>query len=60
MVDASLKPLLRQAEPLTEFAWKFRCLREPEEPSREPTEEALALLGIQEEVFVVISIGLTL
>lgn len=42
-LDVSLEPLLRRAAPLTEYAWKFRYPGEPEEPSREETQEALAI-----------------
>lgn len=42
-VDASLKPLLQRAARLTEYAWKFRYPGEPEEPSLEEAEEALAI-----------------
>lgn len=34
-IDASLAELLREAGPLTEYAWQFRYPGEPEAPSRE-------------------------
>jgi HEPN domain-containing protein len=42
-VDESLASLAEQAEDLTQFAWVFRYPGEPEEPSREEAETALAL-----------------
>lgn len=42
-LDPALEPLLRRAARLTEYAWKFRYPGEPEEPTREEAEEALAL-----------------
>lgn len=42
-VDATLEPLLRSAARLTDYAWKYRYPGEPEEPSREEAESALAL-----------------
>jgi HEPN domain-containing protein len=42
-LDPTLKPLVDRAVPLTEYAWKFRYPGEPESPSREETEEALAM-----------------
>ena len=41
--DGSLASLAEQAEDLTQFAWVFRYPGEPEEPSREEAESALAL-----------------
>jgi len=41
--DPNLEPLLRRAAVLTDYAWRFRYPGEPEEPSREEAEEALAL-----------------
>lgn len=41
-LDPALDPLLRRAAPLTEYAWKFRYPVEPEEPTREEAEAALA------------------
>jgi len=41
-VDRTLEPTLRLAAPLTEYAWKFRYPGEPEEPSSEEADEALA------------------
>ena len=42
-VDPSLEPLLRQAAPLTEYAWKFRYPGEPDEVPRGEAEEAFRL-----------------
>ena len=42
-VDATLKEIIDRAVPLTEYAWKFRYPGEPEGPSREEVEIALAL-----------------
>lgn len=42
-VGRTLEPLLRRAAALTDFAWKYRYPGEPEEPSREEAETALAL-----------------
>ena len=41
-VDPTLKVLIDRAVPLTEYAWKFRYPGEPEEPSLQEAEEALA------------------
>lgn len=41
-VDPTLKGLIDRAVPLTEYAWKFRYPGEPEEPSSQEAEEALA------------------
>ncbi len=38
-----LEEMLRRAAVLTEYAWKFRYPGEPEEPSVEESDEALAL-----------------
>lgn len=42
-LDVSLEPLLRRASTLTDYAWKYRYPGEPEEPTRQEAEEALAL-----------------
>ena len=42
-IDPTLEALLRQAAPLTEYAWKFRYPGEPAEISREEAEESLKL-----------------
>jgi HEPN domain-containing protein len=42
-IDSSLAPLGRRAARLTEYAWKYRYPGEPDEPSREEAESALAL-----------------
>lgn len=41
-VDASLRPSVDQAVPLTRYAWKFRYPGDLEEPSREEAARALA------------------
>jgi len=41
-LDATLRTFADQAVPLTEYAWKFRYPGEPEEPTREEADEALA------------------
>ena len=50
-VDSTLRSLIDRAVPLTEYAWKFRYPGEPEEPSREEADEALA---IAREVYVAV------
>ena len=47
-IDASLKPVVDRAVPLTEYAWKFRYPGDPDEPTQEEADEALA---IAREVF---------
>jgi HEPN domain-containing protein len=47
-IDASLKPVVDRAVPLTEYAWKFRYPGDPEEPTQQEADEALA---IAREVF---------
>ena len=42
-MDSTLRSLIDRAVPLTEYAWKFRYPGEPEEPSREEADEALAI-----------------
>ena len=44
-LDQSLKDLVDQAVPLTEYAWKFRYPGEPEEPSLEEAVDALKIAG---------------
>lgn len=41
--DVTLEPLLQRATRLTDYAWKYRYPGEPDEPSREEAESALAL-----------------
>jgi len=43
VLDRNLEPLLRQAAPLTEYAWKFRYPGDLERPSQQEAEEALAI-----------------
>jgi len=42
-LDITLRDLVDQAVPLTEYAWRFRYPGEPEEPSGEEAQEALQL-----------------
>ena len=42
-VDPALEPGLRQAAPLTEYAWRFRYPGDLVEPSVEEASEALAI-----------------
>jgi HEPN domain-containing protein len=42
-LELDLEPLLRQAAPLTEYAWKFRYPGDPERPSKQEAEAALAI-----------------
>ena len=41
-IDQGLEALLRQAAPLTDYAWKFRYPGDPQEPSAEEATSALA------------------
>ena len=41
-LQPELEPLLREAAPLTEYAWKFRYPGEEEEPALEEADAALA------------------
>ncbi len=47
-LQPELEPLLRRAAALTEYAWKFRYPGDPDEPTQEEADEALA---IAREVF---------
>lgn len=40
-IDASLKPSVDRAVPLTQYAWRFRYPGEPEEPTEAETAEAV-------------------
>ena len=40
-IDASLEPVIRQAAPLTEYAWKFRYPGDPEEPTTGEADDAM-------------------
>lgn len=42
-IDPSLESLLMRAAGLTQYAWKFRYPGEPQEPSLEEAERAIAL-----------------
>jgi len=48
LLHPDLEPLLREAAPLTEYAWKFRYPGEEEEP---PLEEADAAVAVALRVF---------
>ena len=41
-IDASLEPVIREAAPLTEYAWKFRYPGEPEEPTAGEADDAIS------------------
>ena len=41
-IDASLEPVLREAAPLTEYAWKFGYPGEPEEPTAGEADDAMS------------------
>ncbi|HZU06531.1 MAG TPA: HEPN domain-containing protein [Chloroflexota bacterium] len=41
--EPALKPVIDRAVPLTKYAWKYRYPGEPEEPSQQEAEAALAL-----------------
>lgn len=43
VLDPSLRAIVDQAVPLTEYAWRFRYPGEAESPSREEAEAALAV-----------------
>jgi HEPN domain-containing protein len=42
-IDGSLQSLIDRAVPLTEYAWQFRYPGEPEEPTLEEAQSALAI-----------------
>jgi HEPN domain-containing protein len=42
-IDATLSPLVKRAEPLTEYAWLFRYPGEAAEPTSDEARAALAL-----------------
>jgi HEPN domain-containing protein len=42
-IDASLKEIVDEAVPLTEYAWAFRYPGDPETPKREEAQAAFAL-----------------
>lgn len=42
-IDPTLEPLLRQAAPLTEYAWKFRYPGDALSPAQTEAEESFAL-----------------
>ncbi len=43
VLDPALENLLRQAAPLTEYAWRFRYPGDPEEPTYDEAQSALAI-----------------
>jgi len=51
-LDASLEPLLREAAPLTEYAWQFRYPGEVSEPT---AEETTAGLDVAERVVAAVA-----
>mgnify|MGYP001596119713 CR=1 FL=1 len=42
-LDATLRPLIDRAAPLTEYAWKYRYPGEPDEPTPDEAKDALAV-----------------
>jgi HEPN domain-containing protein len=42
-IDSSLEPLLRKAPDLTKYVWRFRYPGEPNDPSMEDAERAIAV-----------------
>jgi hypothetical protein len=42
VLDATLRTVVDQAVPLTEFAWRYRYPGESDEPEREEARQALA------------------
>lgn len=42
-LDPTLEPPLRQAAPLSEYAWRYRYPGDPDEPTRDEVDEALAI-----------------
>lgn len=51
-IAPSLEALLMRAAVLTQYAWKFRYPGEPEEPSRDEAERAIALAREVHEAIV--------
>ena len=43
LLDGSLQEVVDKAVPLTKYAWTYRYPGEPDEPSRQEGEEALAV-----------------
>jgi hypothetical protein len=43
VIDASLCPLIDRAAPLSEYAWRFRCLGDADDPTREESAAAFAI-----------------
>ncbi|HKZ20349.1 MAG TPA: HEPN domain-containing protein [Acidimicrobiia bacterium] len=50
--DPSLKQTVDRAVPLTKYAWKFRYPDDPDEPTRDEAERALALAREVSETIV--------
>ena len=48
VIDASLRPLIDRAAPLSEYAWRFRYPGDANDPT---SEEAVAALAIARDVF---------
>jgi HEPN domain-containing protein len=42
-IDPTLKPIVDPLVPLTQYAWEFRYPGDPEEPTAEEADEALAI-----------------
>jgi len=42
-IDPSLRPVIDQAAPLTEYAWRFRYPGIPDEPGLDEVDEAIAV-----------------
>jgi len=53
LLDPTLRPMVGEAVPLTQYAWKFRYPGEPGEPSPEEAESALATARALYEAVVV-------
>jgi HEPN domain-containing protein len=43
-IDPTLEDVLREAAPLTEYAWRFRYPGEPEEPELEEAQHAIIMM----------------
>ena len=51
-LDAALEGLLRQAAPLTEYAWRFRYPGDPEEPAEDEARSALSMARVVHEAIL--------
>jgi len=52
-IDATLSDLVRDAAPLTEYAWKFRYPGEPDQPSADEATAAIASARAVNDAIVV-------